>query len=114
MTKNDQIELLFTKANCDIVEDYLDGDWDKLDSFFTITLQDFYEHVDSLNLPFGYIFNEEGKQDGLYILKKGGGWEFVMQERGQILFSIIFENYIDAKRAAFERDYRRGIILKGL
>jgi hypothetical protein len=39
MTVNEQIELLFSKDNYEIVRDHLNGDWESLDDFFTITLQ---------------------------------------------------------------------------
>ena len=112
MTVNEQIELLFSKDNYEIVRDHLNGDWESLDDFFTLTLQDFHKHVDSLNLPFEYIFNKEGSQDGLYVLKKGSSWQLIIQEHGQCLYSKDYKSYLDAKRAAFERDYRRGINLK--
>ena len=114
MNKEEQIQLLFSKGNYEIARDFLNGDRDALDSFFTISIEDFYEYVDKLKLPYGNIFDTESLQDGIYVLKKGEKWQLVIQERGQHLQTWKYDSYLKAKRAAFELEYRRGIKLKGM
>jgi hypothetical protein len=101
MTPEQQLKTIVTGRVRDAVHEYLDGDWSRLPTLFTIPRSMFDAWADSVELPYGRVSAKRASDDGIYVLPDADGWLVFEQERGAHLpGERVYSTYKQVKRAA--------------
>jgi hypothetical protein len=96
-----QLEFIIHGKVALAVDEYLDGDWSQLQTLFTLPRDLFDTWADGVDLPYGCVFREKSRVDGIYVLQDPEGW-LVFRQKGGIPLpgKRVYATYKEAKRAA--------------
>jgi hypothetical protein len=88
------------------VNDYLDGDWSRVRTLFTLPRSLFDTWADSVELPYGRVHRKRGAIDGIYVLHDPEGW-LVFKQENEIPSpeKRLYATYKEAKRAALAWEF---------
>jgi hypothetical protein len=101
-----QLEFIISGKVALAVNDYLDGDWSRVQALFTLPRTLFDEWADSVELPYGRVFRKQGRADGTYVLQDAEGWLVMKQKSGVPLpGKRIYATYKEARRAALAWEF---------
>lgn len=101
MSPEKQLEAIINGKVSEAVRSYLDGDWSRVATLFTIPRSMFDAWADSIDLPYGNVSKVKGNGDGIYVLPDAEGWLVFRQAGGVHLpGERVHANYRQAKRAA--------------
>lgn len=101
MSPEKQLETIINGKVREAVQEYLNGDWSRLPSLFTIPRAKFDSWADGVQLPYGRVSRTKDVSDGIYVLADNDGWLVFEQKDGAHLpGERIYPNYKLAKRAA--------------
>jgi hypothetical protein len=112
MHPKQQLELIIRDKVAFAVDEYVDGDWSRIQARFTLPRSVFDAWADGVELPYGRISRKRDATDGIYVLQDCEGWIVVKQEGGILLPKRrVFPTYKEAKREALSWEFLE--ILRG-
>lgn len=101
-----QLEFIISGKVAHAVNDYLDGDWSRVKSLFTLSRHLFDAWADSVELPYGRVQRKRAAIDGIYVLQEEEGWLVFRQENAIPLPGMrLYATYKEAKRAALAWEF---------
>lgn len=101
MHPTQQLELIIRGKVKLAVDQYLDGDWSRIQTLFTLPRSMFDAWADSVELPYGRVRRKKEAADGIYVLRNCEGWLIIRQEQGVLSpKQRVYPTYKEAKRAA--------------
>jgi hypothetical protein len=96
-----QLQAIVEGKVSEAVRSYLDGDWSRVATLFTIPRSAFDSWADNIELPYAGVSKRRGTGDGVYVLEDAEGWLVFTQANGvQLPGARTYANYRQAKRAA--------------
>lgn len=106
MHPKQQLELILQRKVALAVNDYLDGDWSRIQTLFTLPRSVFDAWADSVELPYGRVFRKKDAADGIYVLQDSEGWIVLKQASGILLSKErLYPTYKEAKWAALHWEF---------
>jgi hypothetical protein len=101
-----QLEFIIHGKVALAVDEYLHGDWSRVQTLFTLPHHLFDAWADSVDLPYGCVQRERSCADGVYVLPDPEGWLVFRQEGGIPLSGKrVYATYKEAKRAALALEF---------
>jgi hypothetical protein len=106
MDPKQQLEFIISGKVGHAVNDYLDGDWSRVRTLFTLPRPLFDAWADSVELPYGRVLRKRGAHDGIYVLQDPEGWLVFRQDKGIHLPDMrLCATYKEAKRLALAWEF---------
>ena len=107
MPPKQRLELLIAGKMRLALNDCLRGDWSQVQAARALSRDVFDEWADSVELPYGGVFQKWGEEDGVYVLQDAEGWLVIKQCNGIPLPGRrVYATYKEAKRAALACEFQ--------